>query len=168
MATTPTSLVNRLMGLEPCTDGLQLYGTGAVTVPAATTTLAIARATHAGKPVLIQSTGGLAITPVAATGTQDLYIFIFIATISGGNVTIDAKAGNASDVCGGVCVSGSSGGTAGTFGSASNSNLITFNGTTQGGLKGTTVFMWDVATNLWAVEINNVCSGVAATPFSNH
>jgi hypothetical protein len=139
-----------------------------VTVAAATTTLTLTQALHAGKIVLVQSTGGLAITPPAATGTGDIYQVYVMTTISGGNLTIDPKAGNASDVCGGVSIGGSSGGTAGTFGSAANSNLMTFNGSTQGGLIGTQILMTDVKTNAWAVRIYNVCSGTAATPFSNH
>ena len=49
-------------------------------------------------------------------------------------MTIDAKAGNASDVIGGVSYSGSSGGTSGTFGTAASSNEISLNGSTTGGL----------------------------------
>lgn len=195
MATTPTSLVNRLMGAETWTDavnfgtaahtfggavnftGTPLFGsvgipilghTAPVAIAAATTTLTLTPATHANRVVTISSTGGLAITPPAATGTGNIYTVVCSATISGGSVTIDAKAGNASDLVGGVASEGSSGGTAGTFGTASNSNLITLNGTTTGGLMGTVIEMIDVGTHAWAVFIQNVCSGTAATPFSNH
>ncbi len=160
MAVTPTSMINRLMGLE--------NNTAVVAIAAATTTLTWTVATHAGMLTTIASTGGLTITPPAATGTFNCYTLLAITSISGGSVTIDAKLGNASDVFGGNSFSGASGGTAGTFGTATNSNLITLNATTTGGLIGTLVQMIDMKTNAWYVLINNVCSGTAATPFSNH
>lgn len=166
--TTPTSLINRLMGLESCPDGMQIAAALPVIVPAATTALTLTPTLHAGKTLLLASTGGLAITPPPATGTFNIYTFAVITTISGGSVTIDPKAGAAADVCGGAAFCGSSGGTAGTFGTAANSNLITLNATTTGGLLGTFIEMIDVKLNAWLVFISNVCSGTAATPFSNH
>lgn len=170
MATTPTSLINRLMGLEACTDGLQVYGFSNlfVTVAAATTTLQLVRATHAGKIILVQSTGGLAVTPVPATGTGDVYEFIVMTTISGGTFSIDAKAGAAADVFAGALFGGTSGTGAAAWPTASNSNFIQFNATTTGGLVGTAVSMQDIKTNLWWVTGTIVSSGTAATPFSNH
>lgn len=178
-ATTPTSMVNRLMGLEAFTDALSLpAGTtiggstvdptnALVTVPAATTTLTVTQALHAGKTILLASTAGLAITPPAATGTGAAYRICFTATISGGNVTWDAKAGNASDVFYGWLQTYK----ATTFTpyiTASNSNLLTFDGTTRGGIKGDMIEIRDVATNVWIVSGFTNQTGTIATPFSNH
>jgi hypothetical protein len=179
--TTPTSYYGRLTGTEAWPDpitftggftapasAVQIQGYGLVTVPAATTTLTLTPALHAGKVVLVQSTGGLAITPPAATGTGNVYrIYVFTA-ISGGSLTIDPKAGNASDVCAGSLYGGTTGAAGSVWVTATNSNFITFNATTTGGLAGTWVEMTDVATNKWAVQGVVVSSGTAATPFSNH
>lgn len=196
--TTPTSYFARLTGTETWTDAVNFgtaahvfggpvsfTGTGAnaptfsggaavavmpsVLVPAATTTLAVTAALHAGKIILLQSTGGLAITPPAATGTLNLYRYAVITTVSGGNVTIDPKAGAAADVVFGAVYGGTTGATGGTWiTSATNSNLITFNGTTTGGLAGTWIEMLDVATNKWLINGSVITSGTAASPFSNH
>lgn len=181
MPTTPTSIVNRVMGVEAFTDALSLpAGTTLggrtydaanlfVAVPAATTTLTLAPATHSGKTILIASTGGLAVTPPAATGTGNQYQFLCTATLSGGSFTVDAKAGNASDVFAGIAWHLLTGGTTqSAFPTASNSNLFTWNGTTTGGVKGSIVTFLDVATNLWFVNAEALQSSTSATPFSNH
>lgn len=196
MPTTPTSMINRLMGTETWTDAVnfgsvahifggavQFTGTpvfssagipiaGAiapVVIAPATTTLVLTAASHANRLLNIASTGGLAVTPPAATGTGNVYTFCVTATISGGNFTIDPKAGNASDLASGVawmCLSG--GTTTSTFPTAANTNFMTFNGTTLGGVKGSFIQMWDIATNLWIVSLELLQTSTAATPFSNH
>ena len=170
MATTPTSLALRLMGQEACTDGLVVQGASAqfVAIPAGTTTLTMVRATHAGKLLLVASTGGLAITPLPATGTGDIYDFLVITAISGGTFSIDAKAGAAADVFMGGLYGGTSGTGAVAWPTAANSNFIQFNATTTGGLAGTRCTIQDIATNKWMVQGTIVSSGTAATPFSNH
>jgi hypothetical protein len=179
--TTPTSIINRLMGLETWTDpialasgttvGGQAIGGGTssiVAVPAATTTLTITAALHAGKNILIASTAGLAITPPPATGTNNTYRISVIATITGGNLTWDAKAGNASDVFYGYALVNKVGTGITTFGTAANSNLMTWNGTTTGGILGDAFTLRDIATNVWQVEILGQGTGTIATPWSNH
>lgn len=179
--TTPASMVNRLTGVETWTDpvnlatgttvGGQAIGGGTssiVTVPAGTTTLTLTAALHAGKNILIQPTGGLAITPPAATGTNNTYRFSVIATVTGGNFTLDAKAGNASDVFYGYSGINKVGTGITLFGTAANSNLITWNGSTLGGLLGDALTLRDIATNVWQVEIIGQGTGTIATPFSNH
>ncbi len=180
MPTTPTSMVNRLMGTEAFTDGILLGdgttfgGAGAngtiITVPPASTTLTLTAPLHAGRRLLIASTGGLAITPAPATGTGNVYTFLIKATITGGSFTIDAKAGNASDVIvPGVAFQNKVGtGLTTTVTTAANFNLITLNGGTTGGIIGDVVYMTDVALNTWNVQIFGSYTGTFATPFSNH
>lgn len=171
--TTPTSILKRLTGQETWPDpvtfsgGITNISLSTLAIAAATTTLTLAPATHAGKTLLIASTGGLAITPPPATGTFNIYKFLVITTISGGNFTFDAKAGNASDVIAGI-VDTNKVGTLSQWGTAANSNLFTFNGTTLGGIAGDTFEFTDVGTNLWRVWGVLSQSGTAATPFSNH
>lgn len=182
--TTPSSMVNRMMGLETWPDAVTFSGgvigtltgnvTGAipvlpaVAIAAATTTLTLSPATHAGKAILLSSTAGLAITPPAATGTLNVYGILFTATISGGNVTFDAKAGNASDVIKGVIDTNKVGTGLTQYGTISNTNLITFDGTTRGGIAGDYFQLIDVATNLWIISGCGQQSGTIATPFTNH
>lgn len=139
-----------------------------VTIAAATTTLTLVPATHANRTILVQSTGGLAVTPVAATGTGDVYRFACIAAITGGSFTVDAKAGNASDVFTGW-VQSYKATTFTPYVTASNSNLLTYNGTTTGGAAiGDWFQMEDIATNKWLVTGYTIQSGTIATMFSNH
>ena len=52
------------------------------------------------------------------------------------------------------------------FETAADSDTITFNGTTTGGIKGATVELQDVAADLWSVRVVGAASGTEATPFS--
>lgn len=99
-----------------------------------------------------------------ATGKGGLYR-VFVGITATGNKII--RTGNAgADLIQGQA-SISSAGTPGTFGSAANSNTITLNGTTTGGIIGSMVELWDVAPGVWATQLTLLGSGVAATPFSN-
>jgi len=174
--TVPTSYYNRFTGQETWPDPITfavppLFAAGGnvVTVPAATTTLTLTAAAHASRAVLLQSTGGLVITPTAATGTGNIYTFIVIATISGGSVTIDFKAANASDVINGTGSQFKSGTGVTLYSCSTNTNLITLNGTTTGGIIGDFIQIIDVATHQWVIqEFNTQATGSVASPFSNH
>jgi hypothetical protein len=98
----------------------------------------------------------------AATGKGGLYR-IFIGITATGNKIV--KAAGTDLIQGQASIA--SAGTSGTFASASNTNTITLNGSTTGGLIGTMVELWDVAPGVWATQVNAVGSGVAATCFSN-
>lgn len=98
----------------------------------------------------------------AATGKGGLYRFFVGITASGNKIWKAAG----TDLFQGQA-SMASGGTAGTFPTAANTNTITMTGTTAGGIIGTMVEMWDVAPGVWGVQINAVASGVTVTPFSN-
>ncbi len=182
MPTTPTSIINRLMGGETWTDAVALAagttiggvapalvsGNAPVVVAAATTTLTLSPTLHARRLVCVQSTGGLAITPPAATGTGDIYKIVCVAAISGGNLTLDAKAGNASDVLTGWIQSYKAT-TFTPYPTASNSNLITFDGSTKGGAAiGDWFEIQDIALHEWLVLGYTIQSGTIASMFSNH
>lgn len=169
-----TSIYNALFtGSEPVTlaagstIGGVASGGGPVTIAAAATTLTLTPAAHARRVVTLASTGGLTITPPAATGTGNVYTIAVITTITGGNVTLDAKAGNASDVFYGFAYTNKAG-TFTNYATASNSNLITWDGSTMGGIIGDYLVMIDAATHVWILEIRGTQSGTIATPFSNH
>lgn len=172
--TTPSSIVNRLTGTETWPDpvnfsgGIQNQVMPNLAIAAATTTLTLTPAAHSGKTLVIASTGGLAITPPAATGTFCTYTFVVLTTVSGGNFTFDAKAGNASDLIYGVANGNKVGTGVVQWGTAANTNLITWNGSTLGGIKGDWMQLTDIGLNMWQCDINGQQSGTAATPFSNH
>lgn len=163
-----TATAAELNQLHSQTTPKFVSGNAPVVVPAGTTTLTLVPATHAGRILNIASTGGLALTPPAATGTGDVYEFICSAAITGGSFTFDAKAGNASDVIYGWLQSYKAT-TFTPYPNASNSNLITFNGTTTGGAAiGDWFRVTDAALHVWKIEGFTVQSGSIATMFSNH
>lgn len=143
-------------------------GNTPVVVPAGTTTLTLTPALHAGRILNLAPTGGLALTPPAATGTGDVYEFICSAAITGGSFTFDAKAGNASDVIYGW-IQTYKATTFTPYINASNSNLLTLDGTTKGGAAiGDWFRVTDAALHVWKIESFLTQSGTIATPFSNH
>lgn len=97
-----------------------------------------------------------------STGKGGMYR-IFIGVTASGNKVI--RCNGATDTMQGVASMG--GGTVNTFITASNTNTITLNGTTTGGILGTVIELWDVAVGTWHVQVNSCGSGIQATPFSN-
>lgn len=96
-----------------------------------------------------------------ATGKGGRYR-IFSGITASGNKVIKA---NGTDLIQGLAVV--SGGTSGSFSSAADTNTITMNGTTQGGIIGSLIELQDAAPGVWSVVVHSVGSGVAVTPFSN-
>lgn len=134
-----------------------------VTLTDATAT--VTAAAHAGRTVLLDRAAGQALTLPAATGTGNSYKFFVATTITSNSTTI--KVADATDVMAGAAiVANDSDASASIFETASTSDTITFNGSTTGGIKGATVELQDVATNLWSVRIVGAATGTEATPFS--
>lgn len=132
-------------------------------VNATASTLAVNEATHEGKVVTLNRAGGIAVTLPAATGSGGRFFF-FIGTTFTSSATIkvtgdDVMAGYAS-------YAADAGDTAVKFETAADSDTITFNGTTTGGYKGTTVELIDVAADLWWVRVDGHATSSEATPFS--
>lgn len=137
-------------------------GFGNTKVPISATALTLSGYRNGGN-VLNRTTiaGAQTLTLPAATGKGG-QIRVFIGVTATGNKIIKAAG---SDVIQGVAdVSGT---TAGTFGTASNTNTITLNGTTTGGIVGSLVELIDTAAGVWGVKAHLDGSGTAATPFSN-
>lgn len=121
---------------------------------------------HAGRTMLLGAAAGFAVALPAPTGTGNTYSFFTSVTVTSSNDTIDAKPGDASAVISGLAMGGGS--TSGNFSSAANTNLITLNGTTTGGVIGDYIELIDIALHQWSVKAWLNSSGTAATPFSNH
>lgn len=154
-------------------DGSEVASTGAeITratdlsariVNATAATLTIDEATHEGRIVTLNRAGGIAVTLPAATGSGGVFKFI-IGTTFTSSATIKVVG---DDVMFGYCqFAQDSADTAVQFETAADSDTITFNGTTTGGYKGTTVELVDFAADSWSVKVYGHATSSEASPFS--
>ena len=139
---------------------------GPDSVPAVTSaTATVTPEAHAGRTVVLDRAAGQALTLPAATGTGNVYRFFVATTITSNTTTI--KVADATDVMAGVAiVANDTDASASIFETAADSDTITFNGGTTGGIRGATVELQDVATNLWSVRVVGAATNAEATPFS--
>lgn len=134
-------------------------------VSATAATVSVTSAAHSGRTVLLDRAAGQAVTLPAATGSGNSYKFFVKTTITSNSTTI--KVADATDVMAGAAiVANDTDASASIFETAADSDTITFNGSTTGGILGATVELQDVATNLWSVRIVGAATGTEATPFS--
>lgn len=120
--------------------------------------------TYAGEVIPLNRAAGIAVTLPAATGTGAEYRFFVGTTITSNSTTIKVVG---TDIMAGVAIVANDGGdTASIFETASDSDTITFNGTTTGGIKGAMVTLIDVSSGLWSVNVTGAATGTEATPFS--
>jgi hypothetical protein len=129
---------------------------------AVTASLTLDWTVHGGTTVVISKADGFIVTLPAATGSGvEFDVLVGTAVTSSTGVI---KVANASDtMTGTLAVSTDIGGTVAP--TAADSDTITMNGGTTGGLKGSRVFLKDVGANLWAVSGGLVSTGTEATPF---
>lgn len=134
-------------------------------VSATAAALSVTSAAHSGRTVLLDRAAGQAVTLPAATGSGNSYKFFVKTTITSNSTTI--KVADATDVMAGAAiVANDTDASASIFETAADSDTITFDGSTTGGILGATVELQDVATNLWSVRIVGAATGTEATPFS--
>jgi hypothetical protein len=126
------------------------------------TALTLNAARHAGRVILMNQAAGEAITLPAATGTGNKYFLFKSVSLSSNTSTI--KVANATDVMAGAATVAAT--ASGTFPTASTSDTITYNATTQGGLIGSYVEIEDIASGVFRVLAHIVGSGTAVTVFS--
>ncbi len=121
-------------------------------------TLTLSQALHDGKTIAMPA--ACAITLPAASGSGSRYkLYQKIAATA---VTITATAADMYGVA--WVLSDNSAAVLGYV--AAGSTIITFDGSTKGGLKGHITELEDVATNLWQVRTMGAATGTEATPFS--
>lgn len=130
-------------------------------------TLSITEASHDGKTILLNNTGGSICTLPAASGSGARFKFL-VSVLATSNSHI-VKVANASDIIQGIVgiIDTDTAGTITGFATATDSDTITLNRTTTGSvIRGEWLELEDIATNLWAVQglLSNTGSG--ATPFS--
>ena len=118
---------------------------------------------HVGTVVMLNAAAGLTVTLPAASGTGRVFKIVVGTTVTSNGYVI--KVASASDI-----IQGALGVTTDAAGvvipTAADSDTITMNGSTTGGVKGSTVILSDVASGVWAVGGALVSTGVEATPFS--
>jgi hypothetical protein len=132
-------------------------------VNATAATLAVSAATHEGRVVTLNRAAGIVATLPAATGSGGRYRFIVGTTFTGDGII---KVTGNDTMTGLALVAQDGGDTSVTFETAADSDTITLNGTTTGGLKGADVEVIDVAADLWFANVRTAATGTEATPFS--
>lgn len=126
-------------------------------------TLAVTAALHDGKIVNMTKADGQTTTLPAATGSGAKYTFVCGILMSSDNVIKVTT----TDIMTGYALFPTLTETTGPmFGTAADSDTITLNGTTSGGLKGGVVRCTDLVSGLWHVECFGGASGAETTPFS--
>jgi len=141
--------------------------TGAVvTAPAASATAATLTvdSTYAGKVTPLNRAAGIAVTLPAAVGSGAEYRFYIGTTITSNSTTIKVVGNDV--MTGTAIVANDTDASASIFETAADSDTITFNGSTTGGIRGALVELVDVATDTWWVRITGAATGAEATPFS--
>jgi len=136
------------------------------------TTAALTAALHAGKTVVLNLATGFVTTLPAATGTGNSYLIYVGISASGGSYVIQVASGT--DIMRGIVVSKDDGtsssviswATANTGTTATESDTVTLDGSTKGGLIGDCFEFTDIAAGVWAVQGFTKSSGTEATPFS--
>lgn len=119
---------------------------------------------HAGTVLVVNAAAGLTLTLPAATGSGYAYKIVIGTTVSSNSVVVQVT-GN--DVMTGLAISAADGGaTVNGWETAADSDTITLNGTTTGGIKGDMIELIDCATDTWAVQMRSSSTGTEATPFS--
>ena len=132
-----------------------------ITVTAATT---LTQEAHAGNIVVLNSTTGRIITLPASTGKGDVYTLHILVSVSSGSHVLVVSAGTTDAFNGGVSISTDVAGI--TMLASTDSDTITMNGTTTGGLVGSWLRVTDVSAGKWMLEGFLCSSGAEATPFS--
>lgn len=128
-------------------------------------TLSATDSAHGGRVVTLNRAAGITVTLPASSGTGVRFHFIIGTTVTSNSTKIQVA--NASDVMTGTALNAADGGdTAVMFETASTSDTITMDGTTTGGIKGDSVELIDIASNLWWVRVVGSATGTEATPFS--
>lgn len=144
------------------TNGFITDSGSIVSVTDATVTLT--RTAHSGRTVVLDAASGIAVTLPAATGSGNAYKIFIATTITSNSTTI--KVVGDDTMAGVAIVANDTDNSASIFETAADSDTITFNGTTTGGIRGATVELQDVAADLWSVRVVGAATGIEATPFS--
>jgi len=127
-------------------------------------TLSLTEATHDGKTVVLDSAAGVTLTLPAATGSGARFRIVNKTTVTSNNHIVQVTG---DDTMKGTCwMAQDAADTVVAFETASDSDTITMNGSTKGGLAGDVIELEDVAADVWSVQCFLQGTGTEATPFS--
>ena len=129
-------------------------------------TAALNASTH-GTPatVVVNRAAGATLVLPASSGSGAEFDIVVGASITSNNLIIQVA--NAADAMAGTCVMmQDAGDTVAGFETAVDSDTITMNGSTKGGLRGDRIRLKDFANNLWQVQVICAGTGTEVTPFS--
>ena len=133
----------------------------AVPVDFTAASLTLTPEAHSGVWVNSNLAATQAITLPAATGSGNIYgIYVLITKTGDLTITTDGS----DDLTGGVAVVTDIAGV--VVSSDGTDTIITMNGSTTGGVKGSWVTLQDIASGTWRVDGYLVSTGTEATPFS--
>lgn len=127
-------------------------------------TLTISAASHDNRIVTLNKADGIAVTLPAATGSGLKTTIIICTTITSSATTIKVTGNDV--MIGNALICNDSDASVSGFECASDSDTISFNGSTTGGIKGDKVELIDIATDTWFVNVRGSATGSEATPFS--
>jgi hypothetical protein len=117
--------------------------------------------------LLLNRAAGIAVKIPAANGSGTLLTFIVQKVTTGSPFYVISTNPSTDNFQGSIAVNLDAS-TAEAFKTASNSNTITINGTTTGGVTiGDQIELVDIAAGVWAVTGSIIGSGSIATPFSH-
>jgi hypothetical protein len=119
----------------------------------------------AGIPLVFTRAAGVVVTLPAATGTGDIYKFYVNTTVTSNSYKIQVA--NATDIISGLALADDGDGEpANGWPTTSTTDTITMDGSTQGGIKGDSIEIIDIASGQFCVRAFLTNSGTEATPFS--
>lgn len=122
-------------------------------------------AANAGRTMVLDIASGATVTLPAASGTGNIYKFFVATTVTSNDYIIQVA--NSSDTMSGMAIVANDGGaTASIFETAADTDTITMDGSTTGGILGAQVKIQDVASNKFSVTVLTAATGTEATPFS--
>lgn len=128
------------------------------------TTIDVTPADYAGRTVVLNRAAGQAVTLPPAVASGNTYRFFVLTSITSNTTTIKVT-GN--DTMAGMAIfANDTDASASIFETAADTDTITFNGNTTGGLIGAAVELTDVSVDLWSVVVRSAATGSEATPFS--
>jgi len=120
-----------------------------------------------GSATVLTRATGTAVTLPPATGSGARYTYVCGVPVAGGTTTFKVSALTNDVMMGSATLMANTGNTVSMWKPATVDDTMTWNGTTQGGLKGDSVEFIDVAPQTWLVRAVGSTTTTAVTPFSN-
>lgn len=133
-----------------------------ISVTASTVTLD--RNIHRDTVVNLNRAAGIAVTLPSATGTGDRYYVRVGTTVTSNSTTVTTSGSDTID--GWIATATTTFGAQSAEAAGGSDKTVTMNGTTTGGIIGSTLEYVDVATGIWSVQGHLVASGTIATSIS--